>query len=177
MYASAKKKMAFKEFKSFAKGVVLWRNGHVAVYAGLNSKGDPYCIEAKGIDYGTVATPVKLSDRWSYGLTFSYMEYDYDVKLNNIKPHRGNPYDEPTSIIKKGSKGEGARWVQMELIEAGYGESFEYGGKRYRGVVCDGDIGDISDAAVRAFQMSSKLTVDGKVGRDTRKAFHLDDAV
>ena len=33
----------------------------------------------------------------------------------------------------------------------------------------DGEIGPISDAAIRAFQKSCKITVDGKVGVNTRK--------
>lgn len=177
MYSSAKKKMDFKNFNSFAKGVVLWRSGHVGIYAGLNSKGVPYCIEAKGIDYGTVATPVKATDKWKYGLTFDYIQYDYTEKLFG-EEHKRNPYSEPLSvIIKKGSKGEMARWVQFELVEAGFGDEFEWNGKTYKGVRIDGEIGDISDAAIRAFQSSSKITVDGKVGAKTRAAFHFDDAV
>lgn len=175
MYSSAKKRMDFKNFNSFAKGVVLWRNGHVGIYAGLNSSGVPYCIEAKGIDYGTVATPVKVTDKWKYGLTFDYIQYDYSEKLTGGS-HKANPYTEPTSIVKKGTKGEAARWVQTELVEAGFGEEFTWNGKTYKGVAVDGDIGEISDAAIRAFQSSSKLTVDGQVGKNTRAAFHLDDA-
>lgn len=176
MYSSAKKKMDFKNFNSFAKGVVLWRSGHVGIYAGLNSKGVPYCIEAKGIDYGTVATPVKATDKWKYGLTFDYIQYDYEEKLSGIT-HQRNPYTEPTSIVKKGTKGEPARWVQFELVEAGFGDEFEWNGKTYKGVKIDGDIGEISDAAIRAFQSSSKIVVDGEVGKKTRAALHLDDMI
>lgn len=80
------------------------------------------------------------------------------------KPSTGNPYKEPTTTIKKGSKGEGAKWVQYELIEAGYGKQFSYNGKNYNAVTVDGEIGTIGDAAIRSFQTVSKITVDGMIG-------------
>lgn len=174
MYSTAKKRLPFKEFENFALGTVLWRSGHVGVYAGKNSKGQPYCIEAKGIDYGTIASLVKSTDKWSYGLTFDYIDYEYDVKVNgSSKPF--NPYTEPTSNVKRGTKGEAARWVQTELVEAGFGVEFVWNGKTYKRVIVDGEIGEISEAAIKAFQSSCKITVDGIVGKNTRAAFHLDD--
>ena len=68
-----------------------------------------------------------------------------------------NPYKEPTNTVLLGSSGEGVKWVQWELKEAGYD------------LKIDGDCGPVTDKAIRAFQKSSKITVDGKAGAQTRK--------
>ena len=70
-----------------------------------------------------------------------------------------NPYPTPTVNLKKGSKGDGVRWVQWELQRLGYSLG-SYG--------IDGDFGSSTDSAVRAFQKKYKLTVDGIVGKNTR---------
>ena len=84
-------------------------------------------------------------------------------------PATSNPYKEPTTVVKKGTKGEGAKWVQWELREAGFDQAFSYNGKKYGAVEIDGEIGPIGDAAIRSFQSIMKLTVDGMVGPGTRK--------
>lgn len=170
LYSTAKTRMAYVNYRDFAPGTVLWRSGHVGVFTGLGADGKYHCMEAKGIDYGTVDSIITPSSTWKYGLTFDYMDYTYDKKLTNTKPKQTNPYTQPTSILKKGAKGEGVKWIQTELVEAGYGGTFTYNGKRYSGVKVDGDFGTITDAATRAFQASSKLEVDGEVGKATRNA-------
>ena len=64
--------------------------------------------------------------------------------------------------------GEAVRWLQWELVEAGFGFGFKYDNKSYKAIVIDGDFGEITDAAVRAFQKSCKIEVDGEVGKDTK---------
>ncbi len=72
----------------------------------------------------------------------------------------GNPYPEPTGLLKKGSRGDGVQWVQWQLANAaGFGD-----------VTVDGIFGDKTDAAVRAVQRAAGLKVDGIVGPDTRAA-------
>ena len=82
-----------------------------------------------------------------------------DGNSTNAKP--ANPYPEPARTIKyiKGlpvMTGDDVRWVQWELREAGYD------------IEIDGKFGPASDCALRAFQMSCKITVDGMCGPDTR---------
>lgn len=69
------------------------------------------------------------------------------------------PYKEPTTNIKNGSRGEGAKWTQWMLNEA-----------NNAGLVVDGIIGAKSVAAIKAFQKKSGLTVDGISGKLTRTA-------
>ena len=73
-----------------------------------------------------------------------------------------DPYSKPSSTIQTGSKGEGVRWLQWELNEAGFN------------LIIDGVFGDKTTKAVKKFQKSSKLTVDGIVGKNTKKALIAD---
>ena len=70
----------------------------------------------------------------------------------------GNPYKEPTSNVKKGSKGDGVRWVQWQLNNV----------VKYDCGNVDGDFGSGTDAAVRELQGDRGISVDGIVGKDTR---------
>lgn len=68
----------------------------------------------------------------------------------------GNPYTEPFAVIKKGSKGEGVKWLQYELNKHGYN------------LVIDGIAGDKTIDAVKNYQLSFGLKADGIVGIKTR---------
>lgn len=171
LYQTAYTRMPVAKLTEFAPGVVLWRPGHVGVYAG-KVEGIPMCIEAKGIRYGTVMTRVAAS-KWQYGLTFADLSYDYDTGVPGSWKgiHGANPYKEPeltvTSALqarKKGiqsylSRGEGVKWLQWELAEAGLLPEKEI----------DGICGPRTVTAILAYQRSCKITADGLAGRTTRK--------
>ncbi|SFU35403.1 peptidoglycan-binding domain-containing protein [Butyrivibrio sp. INlla21] len=70
-----------------------------------------------------------------------------------------NPYKEPTTLIKKGSKGDGAKWVQWQLACKGYLEWNEV----------DGEFGPKSHNATVTFQKANNLEADGIVGPKTRE--------
>ena len=70
----------------------------------------------------------------------------------------GCPYPEPTVNIRWGSTGSGASWVQWQLRR--HGAAIEVDGKFF----------DESDKALRAFQRSCGLGVDGICGPATRAA-------
>ena len=154
LYAKAKKRLPIKDLKDFAVGTVLWHTGHVAVFIGYEN-GVPYCVEERGIDYGCVKS--KVTGRgFTYGLTFDDMEYTYTNKVDGTSKGK-NPYKQPTSDMKKGAKGEAVKWLQWELVEAGYKLSI------------DGDFGSKTEAAVKAYQASAKLDIKwpGTVGSKT----------
>lgn len=69
-----------------------------------------------------------------------------------------NPYPEPTSTVKKGSKGDDAKWVQYQLNKANY--------------ICDidGSFGGKTEKLVIQFQKDHGLEPDGKCGKLTRAA-------
>ena len=82
-------------------------------------------------------------------------------------PAPANKTAAPTaSVLKKGSTGSAVRTLQKRLKELGY----------YTGSV-DGDFGDGTSNAVRAFQRANGLKVDGVVGEGTQKKLNDSKAV
>lgn len=77
----------------------------------------------------------------------------------DVTAAKANPYREPAGLVKKGSKGDGVRWVQWALVQKGYSVGSN-------GV--DGDFGKDTDAAVRKFQKDKGLAADGIVGDNTK---------
>lgn len=171
LYSKAYARLPMSELEKFAIGTILYRQGHVGVYIGKNSKGKHVVVEAKGIDYGTVANIVNPS-KWSYGLTFDWINYGpYKPIDSNKITYRGkNPFEEPKLLLKQGSTGDAVKWLQYELIEAGFGVRFSYNHKAYQPVIVSGNFDLDTLGAVLAFQSSCKLEVDGIVGPATRKA-------
>ena len=68
--------------------------------------------------------------------------------------------------LKKGAKGTAVKELQKRLKELGY---YTYG--------IDGDYGDRTVNAVKAFQMKNGLTADGVCGESTLKKLNSDDAI
>lgn len=160
LYSSAKKRLPIKDVKDFAVGTVLWKEGHVGVYIGLDKKGIPICIEAKGIDYGVIRSKVS-STNWKCGLTFSDIEYSYKKKVSGNSKGK-NPYKKPTETLCYGDCGESVKWMQWELVEAGYS------------IDIDGKYGPETKKALKKFQRSAKLVVNCKCGKETRAALIAD---
>jgi len=158
LYQTAYKRISVKDYKKWANGVVCWRNGHVGVFSKENGKYFVY--EAKGIDYGTVKSEFNTS-KWSYGLTFSDMDYSYEEKAEGTWK-AGNPFAEPTSNIRRGMMGNDVKWLQFELSEAGYSLDI------------DGDFGSITAQCLRDFQASCKIECDEICGKITRKYLKAD---
>lgn len=162
LYQQAYTRMPISKVNDFAIGTVLWKSGHVGVYI-----GDGYVVEAKGINYGVIKSKV-ASTKWVYGLTFSDISYDYNVKVPGT--WRGsNPYSVPGTLVtskvnakSRGtrnyiSEGEQVKWVQFELVESGYD------------LKIDGDCGKNTLDAIKDFQRSCKIKADGIVGPTTIK--------
>ena len=74
------------------------------------------------------------------------------------------PYGEPSSNIKKGSKGDGVRWVQWHLTQLGY--SIGSSG-------IDGDCGSGTVAGIKEFQRDFGVSADGICGTNTRNAMRF----
>lgn len=154
LYSQAYARLPIATWKSWAPGVVAWREGHVGVYL-----GEGLVAEAKGINYGVVITDIEKG-KWTCGLTFAWLFYDIatPVSSNVITYKIANPYTEPQRTLRKGCTGQDVKWLQFELVESGYK------------LTIDGDFGKKTDDALRKFQKSAKLDQDGKCGPLTRKA-------
>ena len=171
LYSKAYARLPMSELDKFAVGTILYRQGHVGVYIGKNSKGKHVVVEAKGIDYGTVANIVN-PNKWTCGLTFDWMNYNIynPIESEKIYYRAKNPYSEPKVLLKAGATGDAVKWLQYELIEAGYGVAFSYNNERISPICLTGAFDKSTLAAVKSFQQSSKISVDGVVGPVTRKA-------
>ena len=165
MYAVADQRIMYESYAWFPVGTVLWKPGHVGVYLGKRD-GAYRCVEAKGINYGTICSDVSDND-WKCGLLFPWVNYDVESHIIDntaekfsITRKGENPYLRPCAWImqpeeaakhpetKKITHGEGVRWLQWELCEAGYPISV------------DGVFGSETKTALQKFQISCELCPD-----------------
>ena len=175
LYQQAYTSLSVSDYKHWANGVIAWRSGHVGIF--FQENGKYYVVEAKGISYGTVISEFDPS-KWTKGLTFSWMTYQYVTNVVNNATWKGtNPYAEPnvlicTSTVAKNrkyaaskwtNKGDGVKWLQWELNEAGCV------GKDGKPLTVDGIFGANSEYALGQFQQSCKITKDYICGPTTRK--------
>ena len=89
----------------------------------------------------------------------NYRLYNWDREALGqevLEMKTGNPYPEPTKPVKLNSKGNDARWLQVELNRFGYK------------LIVDGIIGQKSLAALTDFQLKHNLVPDGICGPLTR---------
>lgn len=165
LYATARMRMPMEGAKDFAVGTVLWKPGHVGIYIGKIYQKQ-LCVEAKGIDYGVIVSKIEDTD-WKMGLTFPEMRYDYQKKVTGTRKGE-NPFMEPAVPVmhpedaasfeggKAITRGEGVRWLQWELKEAGYS------------LRVDGVFGDETRRALIVFETSCELMPDGIAGKAVR---------
>lgn len=111
---------------------------HVGIYVGNDT-----VIESKGTMYGVVTSKVSHWDEWGElkGVDYSEVEIDQTSFI--------------PATIKNGSKGETVRNMQQLLISNGYSISV------------DGSFGPKTEEALKAYQQSKGLTVDGICGPAT----------
>jgi len=89
---------------------------------------------------------------------------DGDLAYEDDADSFGNPYPEPTILLRKGIVHTGVKWCQWHLNRLGY-DLGKWG--------VDGDFGALTDKAVRAFQAAQKIEVDGVAGKITRGRLKL----
>lgn len=77
-----------------------------------------------------------------------------------------NPFARPAANLRRGSRGDGVKWVQWYLVRKDY----DIGAS---GI--DGRYGASTEAAVRQIQQAYGLTVDGIVGARTRAALEASE--
>lgn len=120
-------------------------------------RGDWYLIEARGVMTGVVKTRLKARKPNFWGLMTKYFEYD-GIRAEDLRPD--------DRLLKNGCEGEDVKQLQTALIRLGY-DCGRWG--------ADGDFGDATELALKAFQRDSGLDADGICGPKTRAA--LDKAL
>lgn len=130
-----------------------------SVVASLLNEG---CVYAMNVDGGAstqciTPTATLSSARIVHTLFYAVLQ-NSKASITPTSAQGTCPYKEPTLNIRKGSQGEGAKWVQWQLNKFGYG------------LTVDGIFGQASYTALLDFQKKQKLTADGICGAATRKA-------
>lgn len=144
--AKAVEKTGFK-----SRGV---KTGNFAI---IRDTKAPACLIECGFMDNASDTPIILTEDFANkvanGIAEGIIEY---ASLTKKVTKVSIPY--PGTLIKKGSKGDNVRKVQARLIELGY-SCGKYG--------ADGIFGNDTLNAVKSYQKSNGLAVDGIVGKNT----------
>ena len=112
-------------------------------------RGDWYLIEARGVMSGVVETKLLSRKPDFWGLMTRYFDYGA-IQAEGLK--LGD------RLLKNGMEGPDVKQLQSALIRLGY-DCGRWG--------ADGDFGDATELAVKAFQRDSRLAADGICGPKT----------
>jgi len=139
-------------------GLAVRKDGHVGYYIGNGE-----VIEWMGFAYGCKKTKLK-SRPWTHWYKLPFIDYnDGAGSVSDVDP---TDYVLGTRQLIEGSTGSDVKAMQELLMQLGY-KLPAYG--------ADGDFGEETLKAVKAFQREHGITADGKYGEETHKA--LMDAV
>lgn len=129
------------------------KSSHVGIYV-----GDGKVIEARGRDYGVVETDLDKRNWKKFGRPeFMYLDGDKEQDKPQ-EPSKGWAVSRLLKRISPLMKGDDVKNLQTALIAKGYSCG---------GTGTDGQFGDNTEKAVRAFQKAEGLRVDGIAGEDT----------
>lgn len=150
---------AFRKYPSWQESI----NDHSALF----NKSSRYANLRGCVDYRLACEYVQ-KDGYATSPTYTqtliktienYRLYNWDreaIGEKILEDKTGNPYPEPTKLVKANSRGNDARWLQVELNRHGYK------------LIVDGIIGPKSMEALIDFQMKNNLVPDGICGTLTR---------
>ena len=107
---------------------------------------------------GTKLEVLGKSGSW-YKVTYGkYTGYVYKTYVSVTKTASSSSSSSSTTRLEKGSTGSAVKDLQTKLKKLGYYDAY-----------VDGDYGDTTVAAVKAFQKKYNLTADGIAGKETLK--------
>ena len=107
---------------------------------------------------GTKLEVLGKSGSW-YKVTYGkYTGYVYKTYVSVTKTSSSSSSSSSTTRLEKGSTGSDVKDLQTKLKKLGYYDAY-----------VDGDYGDTTVAAVKAFQKKYNLTADGIAGKETLK--------
>lgn len=116
--------------------------------------GDWYIIEARGVMYGVVKTKLSARKPNFWGFMDKYFDYG-NADYVPAEPALGE------RILKNGMEGSDVKAMQENLIALGY-DCGKWG--------ADGEFGDATELALRAFQADHGCGVDGEYGPESHAA-------
>lgn len=131
-------------------GLCVWKAGHIGVYI-----GDGWVIEARGTDYGVVKSKLSTQawKKWGYLEGIDYGDAS-EWEVNRV-----------LKLASPMMRGDDVKELQKRIADYGLKKVLVNG--EAKSVEADGVFGAITEAAVKAYQKSKGLTVDGKAGKNT----------
>lgn len=135
--------------------------GHVAVVEVIHGNGAIITTSESGYNSKRpfwTTTRTNVHGNWGQDSSYKFLGFIYNPAVKDGETM--NPYQEPTEPLRKGDKGDGVKWLQLELTRRGYLPAGQI----------DGSFGKITLGAVAGFQLESGLEVDGVCGAKTRAA-------
>lgn len=167
MYNAARYKGKISDGMPEIPGLLVWTEtkAHVGVYV-----GNGYVVEARGFSYG-VPKSVMGNRNFKFWGDYAYIDYTQEefelmkAASKSTKSVSAAKQPSSSSTLRKGDKGSAVKEMQNLLLKHGY--SLPQHG-------ADGEFGDETLAAVKAFQSAKGLSVDGIVGTNTWAALRAD---
>ena len=136
-------------------GLAVWRSGHIGIY-----EGNGNVLEFRGTNYGAVRTKLASRDFTHWG------------KIKGVEYETNEEPKEEKWVVKRLLKltspmQKGADVKELQKRIYAYGLRCVIVDGRAKTLKADGIFGPITDSAVRAYQKSKGLKVDGKAGKNT----------
>ena len=153
-------------WESFNGNYYYYENGEYIVNTSRTIDGTTYYFDSQGRSSKTPSDTSSSSSSSNSSSSSSGSDNSSGSSSSSVSNSSGNQSSSSNapSVYKNGSSGAEVKKIQQRLADLGY----------YNGAI-DGNFGDATEEAYKAFQKAAGLTVDGIAG-DSRNTLYSEDA-
>lgn len=153
-------------WESFNGSYYYYENGEYIVNTSRTIDGTTYYFDSQGRSSKTPSDTSSSSSSSNSSGSSSGSDNSSGSSSSSVSDSSGNQSSSSNapSVYKNGSSGAEVKKIQQRLADLGY----------YNGAI-DGNFGDATEEAYKAFQKAAGLTVDGIAG-DSRNTLYSEDA-
>lgn len=153
-------------WESFNGSYYYYENGEYIVNTSRTIDGTTYYFDSQGRSSKTPSDTSSSNSSSSSSSSSSGSDNSSGSSSSSVSNSSGNQSSSSNapSVYKNGSSGAEVKKIQQRLADLGY----------YNGAI-DGNFGDATEEAYKAFQKAAGLTVDGIAG-DSRNTLYSEDA-
>ncbi len=153
-------------WESFNGSYYYYENGEYIVNTSRTIDGTTYYFDSQGRSSKTPSDTSSSSSSGNSSSSSSGSDNSSGSSSSSASDSSGNQSSSSNapSVYKNGSSGAEVKKIQQRLADLGY----------YNGAI-DGNFGDATEEAYKAFQKAAGLTVDGIAG-DSRNTLYSEDA-
>lgn len=153
-------------WESFNGSYYYYENGEYIVNTSRTIDGTTYYFDSQGRSSKTPSDTSSSSSSSNSSSSSSGSDNSSGSSSSSVSNSSGNQSSSSNapSVYKNGSSGAEVKKIQQRLADLGY----------YNGAI-DGNFGDATEEAYKAFQKAAGLTVDGIAG-DSRNTLYSEDA-